>query len=79
MNAGDLVRIYTLAYTHVKRGAYGILMRKSVYDDNWWVVYVISECKFFTFHSGQLQPQDEEECDRSGIDLQKSYAFTEED
>ena len=79
MNAGDLVRIYTLANTHVKRGAYGVLVKKSLYDDNWWVVYVISEDKFFTFHYGQLQLSEEAEYDRSGIDLQKSYAFTEED
>ena len=78
MKSGDLVRVYTIANTHVERGAYGILIRRSQYDDYWWVVYVMSEDKLFTFHSGQLQLLNEE-CEPTGIDFHKSYQFFDED
>tara|TARA_R100000152_G_C6763627_1_gene188078 strand:+ start:1067 stop:1303 length:237 start_codon:yes stop_codon:yes gene_type:complete len=78
MKKGDLVRIYTIANTHVERGAYGIIIRKSLYDADWWVVYVMSENKLYTFHTGQLQPLGKEP-DPSIVDIHKSYYFFDED
>ena len=78
MKPGDLVRVYTIVNTHVERGAYGIVVRKSVYDDDWWVVYVLKEDKLYTFHTGQLRSLGEE-YDPDSIDIHKSYQFFEGD
>ena len=77
MKPGDLVRVYTIANTHVERGAYAIIVRRSAYNSNWWVVYVMSEGKLFTFHSGQLQYLPGVE--PTGVDIHKSYHFFDED
>ena len=78
MKPGDLVRVYTIANTHVERGAYGIIARKSSYNDEWWVVYVMSEDKLFTFHADQLRPIESEETPTK-VDIHKSYWLFDKD
>ena len=78
MKPGDLVRVYTVANTHVERGAHGILVRISEYNEDWWIVYVMSEDRLFAFHKEQLQAVDEEK-ERNKVDIHKSYWFFDED
>tara|TARA_R100001594_G_scaffold138139_1_gene181627 strand:- start:1127 stop:1363 length:237 start_codon:yes stop_codon:yes gene_type:complete len=78
MKPGDLVRVYTIANTHVERGAYGIIVSRSTYDKQWLVVYVMSEDRLYTFHSEQLRLLEENE-EPSGIDIHKSYQFFDKD
>lgn len=78
MKPGDLVRVYTIANTHVERGAYGIITKKSDYNEEWWVVYVMTEDRLFTFHKDQLRPLESLEKPKK-IDIHKSYWFFEED
>mgnify|MGYP003650510724 CR=1 FL=1 len=79
MKPGDLVRIYTIATTHVPRGAHGILVRVSEYDSEWWVVYVMSEDRMFAFHEDQLQIAKSNEERPAKIDIRKSYSLPNED
>ena len=74
MNPGDLVRVYTIANTHVERGAYAIIVKKNSYHDEWWIVYVISDDKLYTFHQDQLRAANDDQR-RSKIDIHKSYPF----
>jgi S-methylmethionine-dependent homocysteine/selenocysteine methylase len=78
MKPGDLVRVYTIANTHVDRGAYAIIVRKNTYHDEWWIVYVISDDKLYTFHQDQLRAVNDDQR-RDKIDIHKSYRFFEED
>lgn len=76
MKPGDLVRVYTIANTHVERGAHGILVRESEYNEDWWVVFVMTEDRLFAFHKDQLQPIEVTERPKK-IDIHKSYWFND--
>ena len=78
MKTGDLVRVYTIANTHIERGAYGIVVRRSDYNKDWMIVYVMCKDRLYTFHSEQLRPIGENE-EPLGIDIHKSYQFFDED
>jgi len=79
MKPGDLVKVYTIATTHVPWGTHGILVRKSEYDEEWWVVYVMSEDRLFVFHKEQLQTAENEKERSEKIDIHKSYSLAEDD
>jgi hypothetical protein len=76
MKPGDLVRVYTVANTHVERGTHAILVRVSEYNEDWWVVYVMSEDRLFAFHKEQLRTVDEDQKPKK-VDIHKSYWFEE--
>ena len=78
MKRGDLVRVYTIANTHIERGAYGIVVKQNTYNPKWWIVYIMTEGRLFTFHEDQLRLIEADQ-ERDKIDIHKSYPFFDED
>lgn len=77
MKPGDLVKIYTMASTHIEKGSLGILIERYQFYQDWWVVYVVSLDKKVLFDPRQLIPVDEDHIPESSIDLTKSRWFSD--